>query len=130
MKTGLDLLFTLELVADESESAAPYGTAEGRAIERGHGLVSGEGLRGTVRYSRKALTNADGSAAIALDGLITATDGALVAFEGAGRVGANSRGLLVITLLAHSELYQWLNPLVCLGAWDGAGGLIAVSAYL
>ena len=120
--------------AEPAARARPYGTSEGSEYEHGTGIVTGERLTGELRFTRTLRHAAGGTATVALSGLITTSDGALVHFQAGGREGAAGRGLLVVSLLAQDARYAWLNPLVCLGEGvferDPGHSHIVISAYV
>jgi hypothetical protein len=119
----IDPLCTLDLApTGDFHLARPYGNEAGIGWGIGEGMVTGERLGGTVRWSNQPSRRGDGAMLPHPRGVIATADGAEVLFDLTGRtvfVQRNDRevGRQLLTLMFESEYdrYAWLNSTVCVG---------------
>lgn len=94
----------------------PYGGEEGTAYGEGDGTVTGERLRGQVRWVNHPHRRSDGVMLPDAHGLIATGDGAMVMFTLQGRTvfrGEAGGQLLTVTFEAEDERYRWLCDGLC-----------------
>lgn len=94
----------------------PYGGEEGRGYGEGDGTVTGERLRGRMRWVNHPCRRSDGAMLPDTYGVIQTDDGATVMFSLQGRTffeGETGKQLLVTLFEAEDERYQWLNRTLC-----------------
>lgn len=98
----------------------PYGGEEGTAFGSGGGTVSGERVRGTVRWVNHPHRRSDGVMLPDMHGAITTDDGATILFVQQGRTvfGPTAEGVVgnqVLWVLFETAdaRYRWLNDSVC-----------------
>lgn len=94
----------------------PYGSEEGSAYGEGDGTVTGEKLRGTVRWANHPHKRSDGSNLPNAHGVIQTDDGAPIIFSLQGRTvftGDKGSQLLAAIFEAEDERYRWLNNTFC-----------------
>lgn len=97
-------------------SVQPYGTKEGSAYGSGDGSVTGEKLRGAVRWTNHPHQRSDGSYLPDAHGVIQTDDGAAIIFSLQGRtIFSDNKGaqLLAAVFEADDERYRWLNNTFC-----------------
>jgi hypothetical protein len=100
--------------------APPVEGGEGRAFGGGVGTVSGERIRGSMRWSNFARFRGDGVTVPDVTGVIETEDGAEILFRIGGYSLKAERGRKVIgpiTFLTQHERYRWLNSVV--GVMEG-----------
>ena len=119
----LEYLADMELVYREAPAIGgkfvvvkPYGGEEGTGYGEGDGTITGERLRGSVRWVNHPHRRSDGVMLPNAHGLIRTEDGASIMFALHGRtVFRDDKGgqLLTATFEAEDERYQWLNNAFC-----------------
>ena len=122
----LDYLCDMDLAYREESFgdfvlARPYGTEEGAGYGEGDGQVTGERLRGTVRWVNHPRRRSDRTMLPDAHGLIRTEDSADILFSLQGRTGwvdsggrRKGRQVLVALFESQAERYRWLNDLVCI----------------
>ena len=84
----LERLCSIEFTTHlDSYDPKPYGNESGPGWAVGDGVVSGERLSGTMKWSNHSYTRNDGLNAPNCRGLITTADGSKVLFDLTGRFG-------------------------------------------
>jgi hypothetical protein len=101
----------------------PYGGEEGAGYGEGDGHVTGERLRGPLRWVNHPHRRSDRVMLPDAHGCIWTDDGAAVLFTLQGRTvfsGDQGRQLLSVLFEADDARYQWLNDTFCIleGAYD------------
>lgn len=98
----------------------PYGGEEGTAFGEGGGTVSGERLRGSVRWVNHPHRRSDGVMLPDLHGAIITDDGATILFTQQGRTswvetaqGHAGNQLLWVLFETEDARYRWLNDTLC-----------------
>jgi hypothetical protein len=98
----------------------PYGSEEGTAYGQGIGIVTGERLRGTVRWTNFPHRRSDGAMLPNLTGAIVTDDGARLLFAQQGRTvwvetpqGRIGSQLVWMLFETADERYRWLNDVLC-----------------
>ncbi|HEV7127374.1 MAG TPA: DUF3237 family protein [Ktedonobacterales bacterium] len=112
-----DIELTFE---DDPVLVRPFGGEEGTAFGQGEGTVSGERVRGTVRWSNHAHRRSDGAMLPDLRGVIATEDGATILFAQQGRTvwsetpeGRVGSQLLWVLFETEDARYRWLNDAFC-----------------
>jgi hypothetical protein len=105
----------------------PYGNEAGLAYGGGDGVVNGDRLMGSLRWSNHPTRRGDGTMLPSARGAVTTHDGAIVLFDLTGRTvfvdvegETVGRQLLLALFESEDERYRWLNDTVCIaeGAID------------
>lgn len=118
----LEFLCEMELAYRESTFGSkfvfvkPYGTDEGSGYGEGEGTVTGEKIRGAVRFVNHSHVNSGGSFQPNVDGIIKTEDGALIHLKLRGRtveVGGMGQPLLSAIFESGDDRYKWLNNTFC-----------------
>ena len=96
----------------------PYTSQEGTVFGLGDGTLSGQRLRGTLRFANHAHRRGDGVMLPDMRGVLTTDDGALVSIRMQGRVvwaGQDGDGdqLVLVSFATEDTRYQWLNTAFC-----------------
>ena len=95
----------------------PYGGAEGRGYGEGDGSVTGDKLRGTVRWVNHPRWRSDGVILPDTHGVIDTDAGVPILFTFHGRTlslpGGGADQLLMVTFATEGEQYRWLNASFC-----------------
>jgi hypothetical protein len=98
----------------------PYGGEEGTAFGQGGGSVSGERVRGSVRWVNHPHRRSDGAMLPDLHGAITTDDGATILFVQQGRTswvettsGRAGNQVLWVLFETDDARYRWLNDALC-----------------
>jgi hypothetical protein len=115
--------------------ARPYGNEAGIGWGIGDGVVTGERLGGTARWSNQPSRRGDGVMLPNARGMIATPDGAEVIFDLTGRTVFVERdgqevGRQLLTVMFESEdpRYAWLNNSVCVG--DGVIDPVALTVNI
>lgn len=114
-------LCDIELMYESSPVLVrPYGGEEGTAFGEGSGTVSGERLRGSVRWVNHPHRRSDGGMLPDLHGCITTDDGATILFVQQGRTtwvetptGRAGHQLVWMLFETEDARYRWLNDTLC-----------------
>ena len=100
----------------DSAWARPYGGEEGAGFGTGDGSVSGDVLRGTLRWANYPRRREDGVWTPNVRGVIDTDDGAAVLLSMHGQSveqqleeGARRAILVRLELTSDAEHYRWLN---------------------
>lgn len=98
-----------------------FGGEEGAVYGTGGGAVTGDRLRGAVRWTNHAHRRSDGVMLPDMQGVITTDEGAKVWFSMRGRTvwvttpqGPLGNQMLLVLFEAEDERYRWLNDAVCM----------------
>ncbi len=118
----LEPLFRLSMRYDGAAWVRPFGTVEGAGFGSGEGTVSGDVLRGTVRWANYPRRREDGVWTPNLRGVITAEDGAeiLASLHGQSVTEETATGvrraiLTRVELLSEDERFSRLNTSFIVG---------------
>lgn len=117
----LDYLCDMELTfANDPILVRPYGGEEGVAFDVGTGTITGERLRGTVRWANYPHRRSDGAMLPDLHGVIMTDEGATIIFSVQGRTvwmntprGPVGNQLLWVLFETEDQRYRWLNDVLC-----------------
>ena len=117
----------------------PFGTAEGAGFGTGDGTVSGEVLRGTLRWANYPRKREDGVWTPNIRGAIRTEDGAEVIASMHGQsveettpTGLRRAILVRLELLSDDDAYRWLNTTFVVGEGeiDAEAEEIWIDAYV
>ena len=118
----LELLCRLSVRYADGAWVRPFGAAEGAGFGWGEGTVSGDVLRGTLRWANYPRRREDGVWTPNLRGVIRTEDGAelLVSLHGQSvqqetAVGARRAIVTRVEMLSAHERYGWLNTSFIVG---------------
>ncbi len=118
----LEPLCHLSMRYAEGVWVRPFGSAEAAGFGSGEGTVSGELLRGSLRWANYPRRREDGVWTPNLRGVIRAEDGGeiLISIHGQSveedvAVGARRAILARVELLSAHENYRWLNTSFVVG---------------
>lgn len=113
----LDLTYRqLPLLNEDFALVRPYGTEEGTGYGEGDGNISGERLKGTVRWVNHPHRRSDSTMLPDAHGMILTDDHAVLLFSLQGRTTfAGEQGIQLLRMLfeTEAEKYQWLNAALC-----------------
>jgi Protein of unknown function (DUF3237) len=96
--------------------ARPYGGEEGSGYGEGDGKITGEKIKGELRWVNHPHRRSDGLMMPNAQGLIKTDDGALIHFSLQGRtvkIGDQGRQLLSAIFESADDRYKWLNNTFC-----------------
>jgi uncharacterized protein DUF3237 len=116
----LEPLFLLSMRYAEGTWARPFGGEEGAGFGSGEGTVTGDVLRGTVRWANAPRRREDGVWTPNLRGVIRTEDDAdiLLSIHGQSvqeRTGPGRAILARLELMTEDERYRWLNTTFVVG---------------
>lgn len=118
----IEPLFLISMRYEEGAWARPFGGAEGAGFGWGEGTVSGDILRGTVRWANYPRRREDGVWTPNLRGVIRAEDGEelLISIHGQSvqedaPEGVGRAVLARLELLSEHHTYRWLNTSFVVG---------------
>ena len=102
----------------------PYGGEEGTGYGEGDGTVSGQRIKGRVRWANHPHRRSDGSMLPDAHGIIVTNDQAVILFSFQGRTvfeAGMGKQLLSVLFESDAEPYRWLNSTLCVleGIIDG-----------
>ncbi len=118
----LEPLCEMELAYRDSTFGSKFilsklsGSAEGYGYGEGEGTVTGEKIRGAVRFVKHPHASSDGSFEPNVDGIIKTEEGALIHLKLQGRtveVAGQGRQLLSAIFESGDDRYKWLNNTFC-----------------
>lgn len=124
MARGMRLKALLEMELDYEGGffvLAPYGGMEGAGYGSGGGRVSGDRVRGAVRWSNHPRRREDGVLMPDAHGVIDTDDGARIVFHLGGYSTAvegspSTRGIVSpATFATDDDRYRWLNDVLAVG---------------
>lgn len=129
----LEPLCEMELAYQDLVMVHPYGGNEGTAFGTGEGTVSGERIRGTVRWVNHPHHRSDDTWLPDARGVIKTDDEANIMFGILGRTTYDAEGvgrqLLTFIFEAEDERYAWLNTTWCVAEGVIGGGAMHVEIY-
>ena len=118
----LEPLFAMDLDYEDGFFViAPYGGTEGAGYGSGRGSVSGERVRGAVRWSNHPRRREDGVLVPDAHGMIETDDDARIVFHLGGYSTAvegspTTRAIVSpATFATDDDRYRWLNNVVAVG---------------
>jgi uncharacterized protein DUF3237 len=118
----LEPLFRVSMRYEEGAWVRPFGAAEGAGFGWGVGTVTGDVVRGTVRWANYPRRREDGVWTPNLRGVIKTEDGAelLISLHGQSVQEDTTEGvrraiLTRVELICDHESYRWLNTCFMVG---------------
>ena len=131
----MELIYRESTFGEKFRLVRPFGGEEGSGYGEGEGSISGDRIRGSLRWVNHSSHRGDGSVLPHFHGLIKTDDGANVLFTLQGRtVWVRGMGKQLLSAIFETEdrRYKWLNDAFCVleGAVDSPGLRIRLHLYL
>jgi hypothetical protein len=139
----LEYLCEIKLAYQDYWMVQPYDGGEGSAFGTGEGTVTGERIRGTIRWVNHPHRRSHNTWLPDTHGVIQTDDSAVILFTMQGRTvfppnsprrsrpSYSGRGRQLLTLMfeAEDERYAWLNTTLCVAEGAIVEGAMQARVY-